>query len=131
MPVGAVVVMAGEIVAAGDNAPISTDDPTAHAEMRAIREAAAKLGNYRLEEATLYVTLEPCVMCAGALVAARVSGGWYSAPETCASAACAASSASPIRKCLNHRVEVVEGVRAVECVQALQEFFAARRANEG
>ena len=130
VPVGAVVVIAGDDRAAGYNAPISTNDPTAHAEMRAIREAAAKLGNYRLEDATLYVTLEPCVMCAGALVTARIRRLVFGARDLRFGGVRSKFRIAD-SEILNHRVEVVEGVGAVECVQALQEFFAARRANEG
>jgi len=110
----------------GLNSPISRSDPTAHAEILAMRDAGRNLRNYRLEEATLYTTLEPCVMCAGALVAARVKtlvfgtrdlrfGGVRSKFRVADS------------EILNHRVEVVEGVLAAECVEILQRFFEARR----
>ena len=126
VPVGAVVVIEGRVAGRGANSPIAKNDPTAHAEMLALREAAQALGNYRLEEATLYVTLEPCVMCAGALVAARVKrlvfgtrdlrfGGVRSKFRIADS------------ELLNHRVEIVEGVLAAECMELLQNFFAARR----
>jgi tRNA(adenine34) deaminase len=126
VPVGAVVVMGGEIAGRGSNSPIARKDPTAHAEVLAIREAAARIGNYRLEGATLYCTLEPCVMCAGALVAARIGrlvfgsrdlrfGGVRSKFQLADS------------DLLNHKVEVVEGVLAVECVELLREFFEVRR----
>jgi tRNA(adenine34) deaminase len=126
VPVGAVVVIGGQIVGEGSNSPIARGDPTAHAEILTLREAAARTGNYRLEGATLYCTLEPCVMCAGALVAARVArlvfgtrdlrfGGVRSKFQVADS------------DVLNHRVEVVEGVLAVECVELLKEFFEARR----
>ena len=126
VPVGAVVVVGGEIVGRGCNSPIAHNDPTAHAEILAVREAAARLGNYRLTGATLYCTLEPCVMCAGALVAARVEhlvfgardlrfGGVRSKFQVADSAV------------LNHRVDVVEGVLAVECVELLRRFFEAQR----
>ncbi len=125
-PVGAVVVIGGEIVGRGANAPIATNDPTAHAEILALREAARRIGNYRLTGATLYSTLEPCVMCAGALVAARVQrlvfgardlrfGGVRSKFQIADSPA------------LNHSVEIAEGVMAVECVELLQRFFEVRR----
>jgi tRNA(adenine34) deaminase len=130
VPVGAVVVVGGEIIGRGSNAPISTSDPTAHAEIRAIREASAALGNYRLEEATLYVTLEPCVMCAGALVTARIRRLVFGARDLRFGGVRSKFRVAD-SELLNHRVEVVEGVRAVECVELLQEFFAARRANEG
>ena len=126
VPVGAVLVIGGEVVGGGSNSPIALADPTAHAEILAIRQAAARLGNYRLTGATLYCTLEPCVMCAGALVAARIErlvfgsrdlrfGGVRSKFHIADSAI------------LNHRVEVVEGVLAVECVELLREFFEAQR----
>ncbi len=126
VPVGAVVVIGGEIAGAGSNAPIALADPTAHAEILAMRQAAARVGNYRLTGATLYCTLEPCAMCAGALVAARVErlvfgardlrfGGVRSKFQIADSAV------------LNHRVEIVEGVLAVECVELLREFFEAQR----
>jgi len=126
VPVGAVVEVGGAIVGRGWNSPIAHNDPTAHAEILALRDAAEHLGNYRLENATLYCTLEPCVMCAGALVAARVSrlvfgardlrfGGVRSKFQVADSAV------------LNHRVEIVEGVLAPECVELLRVFFEARR----
>jgi len=126
VPVGAVVVIEGRVAGRGANSPIAKNDPTAHAEMLALREAAQAVGNYRLAEATLYVTLEPCVMCAGALVAARVKrlvfgtrdlrfGGVRSKFRIADS------------ELLNHRVEIVEGVLAAECMELLQNFFAARR----
>jgi tRNA(adenine34) deaminase len=126
VPVGALVVVAGQVAGRGLNSPISRSDPTAHAEILAMRDAGRNLRNYRLEEATLYTTLEPCVMCAGALVAARVKtlvfgtrdlrfGGVRSKFRVADS------------EILNHRVEVVEGVLAAECVEILQRFFEARR----
>lgn len=126
VPVGAVVVVKGEIAGRGWNSPISRNDPTAHAEILALREAAIKAGNYRLEGASLYCTLEPCVMCAGALVTARVGtlvfggrdlrfGGVRSKFQVADS------------ELLNHQVEVIEGVLAVECVELLQGFFEQRR----
>jgi tRNA(adenine34) deaminase len=126
VPVGAVVVADGAVIGRGRNMPIASGDPTAHAEILALREAARALGNYRLENATLYVTLEPCVMCAGALVAARVGrlvfGGRDLRFGGVRSKFRVADS-----DLLNHRVEVVEGVLAVECVELLQQFFASRR----
>jgi tRNA(adenine34) deaminase len=126
VPVGAVVVAAGEIVGRGRNSAVGTTDPTAHAEILALRAAAAARGNYRLGGATVYVTLEPCAMCAGALVAARVEtlvfgtrdlrfGGVRSKFRIADS------------DLLNHRVEIVEGVLAVECVELLKGFFERRR----
>lgn len=126
VPVGAVVVMRGEIAGRGCNAPIARHDPTAHAEVLALREAAAREGNYRLAGATLYVTLEPCVMCAGALVAARVERLVFGVRDLrfggVRSKFRIADSES-----LNHTVEVVEGVLAPECVELLREFFAEKR----
>jgi tRNA(adenine34) deaminase len=126
VPVGAVVVVEDRVAGRGANSPISRNDPTAHAEILALRETAQAAGNYRLEDATLYVTLEPCVMCAGALVAARVKrlvfgtrdlrfGGVRSKFRIADS------------ELLNHRVELVEGVLAADCVELLQRFFEARR----
>jgi tRNA(adenine34) deaminase len=126
VPVGAVVVVDGAIAGRGWNCPIQRHDPTAHAEIIALREAAAAAGNYRLAGATLYCTLEPCVMCAGALVAARVErlvfgtrdlrfGGVRSKFRIADS------------DTLNHTVEIVEGVLAVECVELLRGFFEERR----
>jgi tRNA(adenine34) deaminase len=126
VPVGAVVVVEGEIAGRGWNAPIRRHDPTAHAEVLALREAAARARNYRLPDATLYVTLEPCAMCAGALVAARIRRLVFGTRDLRAggvrSKFCIADSGV-----LNHSVEVVEGVLAVECVELLREFFAAKR----
>jgi tRNA(adenine34) deaminase len=129
VPVGAVVVVAGKIVGRGHNAPISTRDPTAHAELRAIRAAAAAIGNYRLEEATLYVTLEPCVMCAGALVAARIRRLVFGARDLRFGGVRSKFRIAD-SELLNHRVEIVEGVLAVECVELLRRFFEAKRVDE-
>ncbi len=126
VPVGAVVVANGEVAGRGWNSPVTRNDPTAHAEILALREAAGRLANYRLEDATLYCTLEPCVMCAGALVAARVRrlvfGGRDLRFGGVRSKFRLADS-----DVLNHRVEVEEGLLAVECVELLQEFFEKRR----
>lgn len=126
VPVGAVVEIDGEIVGRGSNAPIARRDPTAHAEMLALREAAARLGNYRLEGATLYCTLEPCVMCAGALVAARVARLVFGARDLRFGGVRSKFQVAD-SEVLNHRVEVVEGILAAECVELLREFFAPRR----
>ena len=130
VPVGALVVLNGEIVGEGWNRPISSHDPTAHAEIVALRAAALKLGNYRLSGATLYVTLEPCPMCAGAMVHARVARVVYGAPDPLAGSAGSVFNLldSPA---LNHRVEVVCGVLAEECGQRLKMFFQARRSRGG
>jgi len=126
VPVGAVVVVGGAIAGRGWNCPIERHDPTAHAEIIALREAAAAAGNYRLAGATLYCTLEPCVMCAGALVAARVERLVFGTRDLrfggVRSKFRIADSGT-----LNHTVEVVEGVLAVECVELLREFFVERR----
>ncbi len=126
VPVGAVLVRDGEVVAEGFNRPISTRDPTAHAEMVALRAAAARLDNYRLPGTTLYVTLEPCAMCAGAMVHARVERLVYAATDPKAGAA--GSVFDVVRSpALNHRLEVVPGVLAAECGTLLRQFFVARR----
>jgi tRNA(adenine34) deaminase len=127
VPVGAVVVSAeGELLGAGSNRPIAACDPTAHAEILALRAAAAALGNYRLPGATLYVTLEPCVMCAGAIVHARIArlvfGGRDLRFGGVRSKFRLADS-----DLLNHRTEVAEGVLAADCVALLEKFFRERR----
>jgi tRNA(adenine34) deaminase len=126
VPVGAVVVVEGKIVGEGRNSPIAMHDPTAHAEMLALRAAAAGARNYRLEDATLYVTLEPCVMCAGALVNARVARLVFGARDLRFGGVRSKFRVAD-SELLNHRVEVVEGVLAVECAELLQRFFAVRR----
>ena len=126
VPVGAVVAIAGEIVGRGWNSPVARNDPTAHAEILALREAAAHVGNYRLGDATLYSTLEPCAMCAGALVAARVARLVFGARDLRFGGVRSKFQIAD-SDLLNHRVEVVENVLAVECVELLQEFFEKRR----
>ena len=126
VPVGAVVVSEGGIVGRGRNSPIGLHDPTAHAEMLALRAAAAAIGNYRLEGATVYATLEPCAMCAGALVAARVERLVFGARDLRFGGVRSKFRIAD-SELLNHRVEIVEGVLAVECVELLRGFFAARR----
>ena len=126
VPVGAVVVVGSEVVGRGWNAPIARNDPTAHAEILAIREAAEKIGNYRLEGAALYCTLEPCVMCAGALVAARIAQVVFGARDLRFGGVRSKFQVAD-SDVLNHRVEVVEGVLGAECVELLRSFFAARR----
>jgi tRNA(adenine34) deaminase len=126
VPVGALVVLDDRILAAAGNRTITDCDPTAHAEIVALREAARKIDNHRLTGASLYVTVEPCAMCAGALVQARIARLIYGADEP---------KGGAIRTCLqvldapalNHRVEVVSGVLAEESVKLLQSFFSARR----
>ncbi len=126
VPVGAVLVRAGECVSEGWNQPIGTCDPTAHAEMMALRAAAAQIGNYRLVDSTLYVTLEPCSMCAGAMVHARVARVVYGAADPRSGSA--GTVFDLLRStALNHRAEVTGGVLAEECGKLLREFFRARR----
>jgi tRNA(adenine34) deaminase len=126
VPAGAVVVMGGEIAGRGANAPVARADPTAHAEILALREAALRAGNYRLEHATLYCTLEPCAMCAGALVNARVERLVFGARDLRFGAVRSKFQLAD-SELLNHRVTVVEGVLGAECVELLKRFFAARR----
>ena len=126
VPVGSVVVAGGEIVGRGRNSPAAMHDPTAHAEMLALRAAAAAIGNYRLEQATVFVTLEPCAMCAGALVAARVQRLVFGTRDLRFGAVRSKFRIAD-SELLNHRVDIVEGVLAVDCVELLQRFFAARR----
>ena len=126
VPVGAVVAIAGEIVGRGWNSPVARHDPTAHAEILALREAAAHVGNYRLEGAVLYATLEPCAMCAGALVAARVARLVFGARDLRFGGVRSKFQIAD-SDLLNHRVEVVENVLPVECVELLRDFFEKRR----
>jgi tRNA(adenine34) deaminase len=126
VPVGAVVAIGGEIAGRGWNSPVARADPTAHAEILALREAAAHAGDYRLTGATLYCTIEPCVMCAGALVAARVGRLVFGARDLRFGGVRSKFRLAD-SDLLNHRVEIVEGVLAVECVELLRKFFAARR----
>jgi tRNA(adenine34) deaminase len=127
VPIGAVVELDGAIVAAGFNQPISTVDPTAHAEIQALRAAARTIGNYRLTNATLCVTIEPCAMCVGAIVHARIGTLIYGAPEP------KTGAVRSTMKLLddpswNHRLVVVADVMADECRDVVQEFFRGRRA---
>ena len=125
-PVGAVVVLGGEIVGRGHNAPISRNDPTAHAEVIAIRDAAGRIGNYRLVDAVLYATLEPCVMCAGALVHARIARLVFGARDLRFGGVRSKFRLAD-SDLLNHKIEIVEGVCAAEATLLLQRFFAHRR----
>lgn len=129
VPVGAVVVKDGEIVGRGFNAPISRHDPSAHAEMAALRDAAQRLGNYRMPGCELYVTLEPCAMCAGAIVHARIARVVFGArdPKTGAAGSVVDLFAEPR---LNHHAVVEGGVLAEECGAMLSAFFAARRGRQ-
>lgn len=126
VPIGAVVVMNGEVAGRGENRPISSGDPTAHAEILALREAAARAGNYRLTGAALYVTVEPCLMCVGAMVHARIGTLVYGAaePKTGAVRSTMRALDNPF---LNHRFDVVSGVLEPECRDVLQQFFRTRR----
>jgi tRNA(adenine34) deaminase len=126
VPVGAVLAIGGEAVAGAWNAPIARHDPTAHAEVLVLREAAARVGNYRLTGSTLYVTLEPCAMCAGALVAARVERLVFGTRDLRFGAVRSKFRIAD-SGILNHSVNVVEGVLAVECVELMRDFFEAKR----
>jgi tRNA(adenine34) deaminase len=127
VPVGAVVVMAGRVVGAAGNRSVSGCDPTAHAELRALRAAARRVGNHRLLGATLVTTLEPCVMCMGAMIHARVERLVFGARDPKGGAAVSCFALASDRH-LNHRFAVVEGVAAEESTALLRAFFAARRA---
>jgi tRNA(adenine34) deaminase len=126
VPIGAVIVLNDELIGRGHNQPISRCDPTAHAEITALREAAQRIENYRLTDATMYVTIEPCAMCAGAIVNARIKRLVYGATEPRQGAVnsvfqiCTNSS-------LNHQVEVIAGVQEKECKALMQAFFKVRR----
>lgn len=126
VPVGAVVVIGGEVVGEGFNQPIASGDPTAHAEIVAMRRACARMKNYRLSGATLVVTVEPCLMCVGAMIHARIGTVVYGAPEPRAGALGSAIAAHEAPG-LNHRLAVVGGVRADECRALMQAFFKDRR----
>lgn len=126
VPIGAVVVLDGMVIARAHNAPITLRDPTAHAEVLALRAAARETGNYRLERTSVYTTVEPCLMCCGALVHARVARLVYGAADPKAGAAASLYRILDDGR-LNHRVEVTAGVRAEECAALLTEFFRARR----
>ena len=126
VPVGSVVVQDGEVIGSGFNQPLGSDDPTAHAEIVALRSAARHVGNYRLTGATLYVTVEPCLMCAGALIHARIASLVFGAVEPRAGAVRSVMRALDDRS-LNHRVEVVDGVLAEQSRELMQRFFWERR----
>jgi len=126
VPVGAVLVRDGEVIGRGRNSPISNNDPTAHAEILALRDAASTVKNYRLENTTLYCTLEPCVMCAGALVAARVERLVFGARDLRFGGVRSKFRLADT-DLLNHRIAVVEGVLGAECAELLRNFFEQRR----
>jgi tRNA(adenine34) deaminase len=126
VPVGAVVVLDGRVIGRGQNSPVSVMDPTAHAEILALREGAAAVNNYRLTGATLYVTLEPCVMCAGALVAARISRLVFGARDLRFGGVRSKFRLADA-DILNHRAEVIEGVMGAECTELIRDFFSSLR----
>lgn len=126
VPVGAVLVLDGQVIGHGRNAAIERSDPTAHAEILALRQACAFTGNYRLERATLYTTLEPCVMCAGALVAARVERLVFGARDLRFGGVRSKFRLADA-EVLNHRLLIEEGVLGAECAERMQRFFAERR----
>lgn len=130
VPVGAVVVLNNAIVGRGFNQPISATDPTAHAEVVALRDAARAIGNYRLVGSTMYVTVEPCLMCVGAMVHARVETLVFGAPEPKAGAVVSTAQVHE-NPALNHRLSVVGGVLGDECREIIQTFFKARRNEQG
>ncbi len=126
VPVGAILVLNDQIVARGGNRPISTSDPTAHAEIVVLREAARVVGNYRLPGAALYATAEPCIMCAGAIIQARIARLVYGCDDTKGGAARTCFSVFE-HPALNHRVQVTPGVLRERCAAMLSDFFAAKR----
>ncbi len=128
VPVGALIVREGEIIGRGQNSMIARNDPTAHAEILALRDAARHLGNYRLVDCELYVTLEPCAMCAGAMMHARIARVIFGAsdPKT---GACGSVVDLFAEQRLNHHAEVTGGILAETCAQQLKDFFALRRKN--
>jgi tRNA(adenine34) deaminase len=128
VPVGSVVVQGEKVIARGHNRPLNLSDPSAHAEILALRRAAKKLGNYRLKGCDLYVTIEPCAMCAGAIIQARLRRVVYGAPDPKAGA-CGSALAVLNHPKVNHRVEVVSGVLTEECAAILRQFFRKRRRN--
>ena len=126
VPIGAVIVLDGTVIGAGYNQPISSSDPTAHAEIVALRAAAARVGNYRLTGATMYVTVEPCLMCVGAMVHARIDTVVFGAAEPKAGALVSMTRAHELPN-LNHKLQVEGGVLEGECRAIMQDFFKARR----
>lgn len=130
VPVGAVVVLNGEIIGRGFNAPIGESDPTAHAEIAALRDAARRMGNYRLPGCELFVTLEPCAMCAGAIIHSRIARVIYGARDPKTGVHGSVVDLFAVER-LNHHATVEGGVLAEECGRLLSDFFAARRAARG
>ena len=127
VPVGAVIVRDGEIIGEGFNQPISSHDPTAHAEVVALRDASTRIENYRLINCTLYVTIEPCTMCAGSLIHARIKRLVFGATEP-KSGVVGSNDNALLLPHFNHAIETVSGVLAQECSAAMSDFFASRRA---
>ncbi len=127
VPVGALLVRAGELIGEGWNRPVGTHDPTAHAEISALRDAAGRVGNYRLPGSTLYVTLEPCPMCAGAIIHARVGRLVFGAADPKSGAAGSVFNLLPSDHRFNHRVEVQGGLMSDACSDLLRSFFRSRR----
>ena len=130
VPIGAIVVRDDAVIGSGFNQPISSQDPTAHAEIVALRAAARTIGNYRLTGSILYVTVEPCLMCVGAMIHARVARLIFGAPEPKAGAIVSASRAHETPG-LNHRLDVAGGVLEEDCRRLIQGFFEERRAQPG
>mgnify|MGYP001308259453 FL=1 len=130
VPVGAVVVLNGEIIGRGFNAPIGESDPTAHAEIAALRDAARRMGNYRLPGCELFVTLEPCAMCAGAIIHSRIARVIYGARDPKTGVHGSVVDLFAVER-LNHHATIEGGVLAEECGRLLSDFFAARRAARG
>lgn len=126
VPIGAVLVSGGEVIGRGRNRPVVLSDPTAHAEIQALREAAARIGNYRLSGSTLYATLEPCIMCTGAILQARIARLVFGAEDSKGGAVSSLYSLLGDSR-LNHRVEVTSGVLEEECRELLRRFFQERR----
>lgn len=127
VPIGAVVVLNGEIIGEGYNQTITGLDPSAHAEMVAIRQAAQRIGNYRLVDCTLYVTIEPCSMCTGLLVHSRIAQLVFGATESKAGAICSAVKIDH-QVHFNHRFDIISGILADQCAQKMSDFFSVRRA---
>jgi len=126
VPVGAVLVQDDQLITSAHNQPITTNDPTAHAEIQLLRKAGEKLNNYRLSNTTLYVTLEPCTMCLGAMIHARISRVVFGAYDE-KTGVCGSCQDLSNSECFNHTIEIKEGVFADECKALLQKFFKARR----
>ena len=126
VPVGAVVVLNNEIIGRGHNQPISNNDPSAHAEIIAIRNAAKKIGNYRLTGASLYVTLEPCSMCYGAIVHARISRLFFGAYDL-KTGSCGSSIKLHEKNCFNHKPDIIGGILEKDCSLILKDFFEEKR----